>query len=277
MKSSLAILKTWLTADLVVGPPILITIEIVAKAIIKMKNGRAPGSSEIFAEMLKASSDTDVQLVADLAIDMIRNSTIPSDWENSFIININKGKGDALIRGNYRGLKLLDHVMKGIERVMEKIIRERVLITCNLASCLDGAQLMQYLSSDSCKKNIWLRTGNCTLLLLTLKRHLIEYQEKLFGGPCENLAFWNELCSLHRLCTTMPEVKLESVNNTYSDEFGVKVGFHQGSVLSPLLFIIVLKALSRELCTGTPWDLFHADDLVIIPETEDELRMKLIK
>ena len=30
-----------------------------------------------------------------------------------------------------------------------------------------------------------------------------------------------------------------------SAEFEVKVGVHQGSVLSPLLFIIVLEALSR--------------------------------
>ena len=67
------------------------------------------------------------------------------------------------------------------------------------------------------------------------------------------------------------------VNNTYSDELGVKVGVHQGLVLSPLLFTIVLEALSREFCTGTPWDLLYADDLVIIAETEDELRMKLIQ
>ena len=59
---------------------------------------------------------------------MVRNGVIPSDWEDSFIINIYKGKGDALERGNYRGLKLLDHVMKGIERVIEKIIRERISI-----------------------------------------------------------------------------------------------------------------------------------------------------
>ena len=32
-----------------------------------------------------------------------------------------------------------------------------------------------------------------------------------------------------------------------SDEFEVKFGVHQGSVLSPLLFIIVLDALSQEI------------------------------
>ena len=41
-------------------------------------------------------------------------------------------------------------------------------------------------------------------------------------------------------------------NNTYCDELEVKVCVHQGSVLSPLLFIIVLEALSREFRTGTP-------------------------
>ena len=37
------------------------------------------------------------------------------------------------------------------------------------------------------------------------------------------------------------------VGKGLSDEFGVKVGVHQGPVLSPLLFIIVLDALSREM------------------------------
>ena len=36
------------------------------------------------------------------------------------------------------------------------------------------------------------------------------------------------------------------INSTFSDSFHMKVGVHQGSVLSPLLFICVLEALSRE-------------------------------
>ena len=43
------------------------------------------------------------------------------------------------------------------------------------------------------------------------------------------------------------------VGEGYSEEFEVKVGIHQGSVLSPLLFIIVLEALSREFRSGVPW------------------------
>ena len=42
------------------------------------------------------------------------------------------------------------------------------------------------------------------------------------------------------------------VDDGYSEEFGVRVSVHQDSVLSPLLFIIVLEALSREFRTGCP-------------------------
>jgi len=40
------------------------------------------------------------------------------------------------------------------------------------------------------------------------------------------------------------------IDGSESEEFGVRVGVHQGSVLSPSLFIIVLEALSREFRVG---------------------------
>ena len=65
------------------------------------------------------------------------------------------------------------------------------------------------------------------------------------------------------------------INNSYSDVFNVQVGVHQGSVLRPLLFIIVLEALSQEFQTGCPWELLYTYDLVIIADTMDELLYKL--
>ena len=65
------------------------------------------------------------------------------------------------------------------------------------------------------------------------------------------------------------------VGDGYSEEFGVGVGIHQGSVLSPLLFIILLEALSREFRTGCPWELLYADDLMISAESMEELLVKV--
>ena len=58
--------------------------------------------------------------------------------------------------------------------------------------------------------------------------------------------------------------------------FSVRVGVHQGSVLSPLLLIIVLEALSREF-KGLPMELLYADDLVLMAESEALLLEKLRK
>ena len=60
------------------------------------------------------------------------------------------------------------------------------------------------------------------------------------------------------------------VGGGLSENIEVKVGVHQGSVLSPLLFIMVLEALSREFHAGVPWEDLYADDLVIIAETLEE-------
>ena len=65
------------------------------------------------------------------------------------------------------------------------------------------------------------------------------------------------------------------VNNSFSELFGIKVGVHQGSVLSPLLFIIVLEALSLEFKVGCPWELLYADDLAIIASSLEELLERL--
>ena len=62
-----------------------------------------------------------------------------------------------------------------------------------------------------------------------------------------------------------------------SKTFNVKVGLHQGSVLSPLLFVIVMEMISRELRAGLPLELLYADDLILMAEREEGLRDKIVK
>ena len=99
----------------------------VRKAINKMSLGKAAGPSGIVAEMLKAAGSSGASMIRDLIEDIIFENCIPSEWQKSHIVSVYKGKSDALNRSNYRGLKLIDQVMKVLERVLEGFIRQRVV------------------------------------------------------------------------------------------------------------------------------------------------------
>ena len=89
----------------------------VKKAISKMKSAKAAGPSGIVVEMIKAAGDTGATTIRDLATAIIHDGKVRPDWEQSFIICLNKGKGDALVdRGNYRDLKLIEQAMKLLYR-----------------------------------------------------------------------------------------------------------------------------------------------------------------
>ena len=64
------------------------------------------------------------------------------------------------------------------------------------------------------------------------------------------------------------------INSQFSSWFDVQVDVWQGSVLSPLLFIIVVEALSCHFWTGCSWELLYVDDFAIIAETLSELLEK---
>ena len=174
------------------GPPILITAEMVSDSIRKMKQSKAPGPSGIVAEMLKAAPDCCSQLIADLTNAVVFEGKIPSDWDDSFIINLYKGKGDALERGNYRGMKLTDQVLKVIERILEKCIRQIIDID-SMQFGLVAVLLMPSLLSVRFKRSISLRTRIYILLSLIWRKPLIEFLAESSGGPCVLLVFQNGL------------------------------------------------------------------------------------
>jgi len=57
------------------------------------------------------------------------------------------------------------------------------------------------------------------------------------------------------------------VASELSAEFGVKVGVHQGSALSPLVFAVVVDVVTENAREGLMSEMLSADDLVLMSET----------
>ena len=55
----------------------------------------------------------------------------------------------------------------------------------------------------------------------------------------------------------------------------IDVGLHQGSALSPFLFILVLHVITEEIEEEAPWAMLFADDLVLCDESSDRIDERL--
>ena len=65
-----------------------------------------------------------------------------------------------------------------------------------------------------------------------------------------------------------------SVDGKLSSSFSVKVGVHQGSALGPLLLIMVMDVLTKDVMDGALTELLHADDLLLCGESLNEVMAK---
>ena len=53
---------------------------------------------------------------------------LPDDWTLSVLVLIFKGKRDAMSCGAYKGVKLLEHAMKIVKKVLERRLRRMVKV-----------------------------------------------------------------------------------------------------------------------------------------------------
>jgi len=87
-----------------------------------MERRKAAGLSEISTEIIMASGKIGEDVMMQLYQCVLDGNGIPDEWKASVVVPIFKGKGGVMNCGLYRGVKLLEHGIKIVERVLERRI-----------------------------------------------------------------------------------------------------------------------------------------------------------
>ena len=178
---------------------------------------------------------------------------------------------------SYRIVKLLEHDMKVVERLLEKRLRRLVKVDQMQfgfmlgRSTVDAIFILRKMQESFLEKNrkLFICFVDLKKAFDRVPRKVIEWalRKKLVPGRLVQAVM-----SMYKEAKTRVQVE-----GGHSEEFDVGVDVHQESVLSPFLFSIVLDVLSEDGRKGTLYELLYADDLVLMVETMEELEAQFIR
>ncbi|XP_064097562.1 uncharacterized protein LOC135208925 [Macrobrachium nipponense] len=89
-----------------------------------MKNGKATGPDMIPVEEWEALGDEGMDILYNLMLQILEQEKIPNELRGSILIPIFKGRGYVQECGDYRGIKLMFHTLKILERMIDTRLRE---------------------------------------------------------------------------------------------------------------------------------------------------------
>ena len=146
--------------------------------------------------------------------------------------------------------------MKVLERVLEKRIRCQVSIDNIQFGFTDAIFIMRQVQKkhQAKKKKLYFAFVDLEKAFDRVPREVIRWDLRKLGVDQwlirTVMALYTEACTVVRTDAGL------------SKSFEVKVGLHQWSVLSPLLFAAVMDVVSSEARSSLHSELLYADDLV---------------
>jgi len=76
--------------------------------------------------MIQSTGDIGTQWILDLCNKIVKEGCISEDWKSSMVLPIYKWKGDPMDWGYHRGIKLLEHAIKVVERNFKHRIQQQI-------------------------------------------------------------------------------------------------------------------------------------------------------
>ncbi|KAL6724016.1 hypothetical protein Aduo_018954 [Ancylostoma duodenale] len=233
--------------------------------------GKATGPDDVAAELWKSRHLNSAEWVTSFFNKVIAEKKTPVDWQRSTTIPIWKRKGNPADCSNYRPIRLLSHSIKIFERIIDRRIHNIIGVTTNqcgfVANCgttdaIHAAGLMIEKHREK-QKPLHLAFLDLEKAFDRVPHEVIWYALR-WHGDSEELIEWVKILYAD------PKSRVQAAAGR-SAELPISVGVHQGSALSPLLFIVVMDAVTRDLQRPMPWTLLYADDVMFASEQKEDL------
>ena len=167
---------------------------------------------------------------------------------------------------------MLEYAFTLYEKVLDGWLRKLVYITKMQYGFMPGTSMLCLFRDDSLK-NLDLKTRSRFQVFHGLENTFNRVPREVIcfalgqKGVAEYLE--NGVMALYHGCKTVFSVKGEL---PYS--FSVKVGVHQGSAISPLLFVTVTDFSTEDVKYVSLMELLYADDLDLCGKSLDEVMAK---
>ena len=244
-----------------------ITLHEVKEALRQMEGGKAAGPEGVHPRLLKQLPEEALEVVRGLFERSVGEARVPQCWRVGEIIPLLKVGKDPSAVGSYRPVCLTACLGKWLERVLAARMRWMLegsgWFSCFQAGFREGKGVNDQLVRLS--QSVWdgwqERLKTCLMLYDFERAYDRVWHDGLLlklieAGVSRRLVRWVQVWLSNRLAW----VKVEGVR---SRARRFQQGLPQGSVLSPLLFLVYINDLVEELAAGEVQVSAFADDLAV--------------
>ena len=233
--------------------------------LLETKKNSAPGDDCVSYDLMKKCSDSTKQIFCNIINKCLKENIFPQAWKEAKVRMLPKPGRDKNYAANYRPISLLSALGKMYERYiyiyLMKELQKKKFFNANQAGFIKGRSAQEHLLRLAQGISNGFKRRFCTIGIF------LDVKAAFDAVWTNGLKYKINQIGLSRQINNILHSFLDSrtlrvnVNGIWSDIVHLRAGTPQGSVLSPILYLIFVNDLTENLDLTSSSASQYADDI----------------